>query len=216
MCCFSSFALFGCGVGDLSLDKDLRTTFSYLINGMPDAPITRELVNTLPYASIAAKIGRRGPRGLLVLWRETTRDLLWLSVDNVAIVTRGGRVVQTAGLPYTIRGTKLLSSDPVDHKLHQIPSDTSFVREIDLVDGDTVNTVQIQSRFKVLGPRQIQITGLEFDTILVEELNQARRLNWTFTNRYWVDPADGFVWRSIQTIAREFGAIEIEVLKPAV
>ena len=51
-------------------------------------------------------------------------------------------------------------------------------------------------------------------TILVREKNSARTLNWRFDNLYWVDPADGFVWKSRQVIARSFPPVHFEILKP--
>ena len=75
--------------------------------------------------------------------------------------------------------------------------------------------LNIESTFEVIGPRNITITEIEFDTILMVERNVAHSLNWTFQNRYWIDPFDGFVWKSRQHIARSFPPIDIEILKPA-
>jgi len=55
---------------------------------------------------------------------------------------------------------------------------------------------------------------LDFDTILVRERNSARTLNWRFKNYYWVDPSDGFVWKSCQVIVRSFSPVHFEILKP--
>lgn len=201
-------SLVSCGGG---LGVDVVTAARLAIVGHPDTPISREVVNGIPYASIAAKIGK-GPRSLLVLWRTEQEDLHWLSADGAAIVTRGGRVVKTAGLPTTIRNTVPRSPDPVAAGLHRGENRVYFDREIDLIPE---GTVVMSSDFRELGPRSITIADIEFDTILIEERVAVRGLSWSFTNLYWVDPVDGFVWRSRQTISRDFPPIEIDVLKPA-
>jgi hypothetical protein len=200
--------LISCGGG---LGVDVVGAVKYTVFGSPDLPISRDLVDEIPYATIAAKIGK-GPRSLLVLWRTEGDALHWLSADGVAIVTRGGRVIRTAGLPTTIRDTIILGADPVATGLQLDPEQTLFTREVDF---PSTGIVVMSSNFKVVGPKSINIVEIDFETILVEEQVLAGHLNWKFTNHYWVDPADGFVWRSRQTISRDFPPIVIEALKPA-
>ena len=199
--------LVGCGGG---LGADVLAATQITLFGHPDATFSRETVNNIPYASIAVKIGK-GPRSLLILWRSEREEMHWLSADGAALVTRHGRVVRTAGLPATIRDTVSSREDPLVTGLHQLGETGSWDRELDL---DPEGPVLLYSTFRVIGPRSIEISEINFDTILVEEHVETRGLNWSFTNRYWVDPADGFVWRSRQTIARNFPAVDIEVLKP--
>lgn len=200
--------LTSCGGG---LGVDVVGAVRLTVFGSPDVPISREVVDEIPYATIAAKIGK-GPRSLLVLWRTEGDDLHWLSADGAAIVTRGGRVVRTAGLPTTMRETIIFEADPVATGLQLDHQRTPFMREVDFA---SKGIVVMSSSFKVVRPTSINIVEIDFDTILVKEEVVAKHLNWKFTNRYWVDPADGFVWRSRQTISRDFPPIEIEVLKPA-
>ena len=201
----------GCGENPLGSNLVRAMRFSFI--GQPDAPFDRATVNNLPYASIAAKIGK-GPRSLLILSRLEREDLLWASADNVIIATRRGRVVRTAGLPENLRQTISFTPDPVAEGLHEASGGETYVRFIDL-DLENHYGLQVNSRFEVVGPEEITITEIDFDTILVREKNEAGALNWSFENLFWVDPADGFVWKSRQHIARTFPAIEIEALKPA-
>jgi len=206
-----AIVLTGCGQS-----KVAQTAFdAYRIAfvGFPDVPISRTTVTNLPYASIGAKIGK-GPRSLLILWRQENQDLHWMSADGVAIVTRRGRVVKTAGLPENMKDTRSVVEDPVHAGLHLAANRKSHTREVDFSE-PTRYGLLIDSVFAVVGPRIISIAEIEFDTLLVTERCQVKTLNWTFTNRFWVDPADGFVWRSEQTIARGFPAIAIDILKPA-
>jgi hypothetical protein len=86
-----------------------------------------------------------------------------------------------------------------------------------MIDIDTENRfgIPIRSSFEMIGPKIIEISGIKIKTVLVRELNTAFSINWSFTNFYWVDEFDGFIWKSRQHIARSFPPIEFEVLKPA-
>ena len=72
----AALALSGCAVPPVfaNMGTALRTT----VVGLPDAPITSQYVDNLPYASISAKIGR-GQRSLVVLARYDGPDLHWIS-----------------------------------------------------------------------------------------------------------------------------------------
>ncbi len=209
---FVLVALTACGQSPLG--ANIVRAIQYSVAGQPDAPITRELVSNLPYASVAAKIGK-GPRSLLILWRkDSIGDLLWISADAAALVTREGRVVKTAGLPENLRNTRFANDDPVAMGLHTLQDQMISRRTIDLDLGNNYG-VDLVCEFQVEGQRDVEITEIVFQTILVRERCSARTLNWSFTNLYWVDPADGFVWRSRQHIARSFPPVVIETLKPA-
>lgn len=208
---FGALALAGCG--EAKTARSLVDAFRISLIGHPDVPISRSAIGRLPYASIRAKIGK-GPRSILILWRVDHDDLHWLSADAAAIVTRMGRVVKTAGLPENIRDTRSLAQDPLAIGITSQAAPDTYVRTVDVETDGPLYQLKIESRFREVGARRITIAEIEFDTILFEEICKATTLNWSFRNRFWVDPADGFVWRSEQTIARAFPQITIEVLKP--
>ena len=47
-----------------------------IIYGYPDFPITRELVESIPYASLRLKIGK-GPAGLMILQKKNIKNYLF-------------------------------------------------------------------------------------------------------------------------------------------
>ena len=210
--CGATLGLVGCG--ESRLGQTLVDAYRMSVSGFPDVTISRKTISNLPYASIAAKIGR-GPRSILILWREDRGELHWLSADNAAVVTRGGRVVRTAGFAETLVDTRMSGPDPVASGLQGLSGDKVMTRHVDIRGTEEHHGLPLQSEFRVVRSTKIQIVDLTFDTILVEERVQAAYLDWQFTNLYWVDPADGFVWKSRQQIARTFPPIVIEVLKPA-
>jgi hypothetical protein len=206
------------GCAELPLIANAAEAITYAVIGTPDSNINRDLVSKIPYASISAKIGS-GPRSLLVLGKQENGLEHWFSADNAVIVTRNGRIVQTAGFPENLRQTSFKGHDPVNRLLHKKRYDSDEMRLIfiRLVDTDLENRfgVPIRSEFETLGPKEIMIEGVKVKTVLVKESNSAFSINWSFTNYYWVDAFDGYVWKSRQHVARSFPPIQIEILKPA-
>lgn len=201
------------GCAESPIIANAAKAFKYITVGLPDAEFSRELVTKIPYASLSAKIGK-GPRSLLILNRYAQDEKHWVSADNAVLVTRHGRIVKTTGFPENLLGTSTALRDPVNRRLHTLKKTIRHHRTID-VDIDKRFGIPIFSTFIPMGPRKIVIADLEIKTFLVREENRAQTINWSFTNYYWVDALDGFVWKSHQHIARSFDPISIEILKPA-
>jgi hypothetical protein len=196
--------------GENGIGRNLVTAFQLATVGLPGPTITRATVDSIPYASIAARIGK-GPRSLLVLWEQTAEGLLWLSADGVGITTHRGRIVKTVGLENNLRRTVSLRGDPIGSPL--LAANTS-TRLLDL-EPDGPFELAVESQYRIVGRRTISVTEIDFDTVLIIEDCRAKTLNWEFSNRYWADPADGFIWRSEQFVLPSLPVFEIEVLKPA-
>jgi hypothetical protein len=206
------------GCAELPLVANAGQAIAYAVVGAPDAEINRDAIQKLPFASISAKIGS-GPRSLLVLGKHENGLKHWFSADQAVVVTRNGRIVQTSGFPENLKNTFSNQDDPVNRKLHSFDYGDDkrklfHVRTID-IDKELRFGVPVRSSFEIIGPKLIEISGVKIKTILVKELNTAFSINWSFTNFYWVDKFDGFVWKSRQKIAKSFPPIDIEVLKPA-
>ena len=201
------------GCADSPVLVNAYDALKYLTIGMDGEDISRQTVNNIPYASISAKIGK-GPRSLLVLGDKLGSDLYWYSADNAVLTTRNGRIMKTAGFPENIKNTVLGTRDPVNRKFHQEDFPRHSQRIIDLDTGNNFG-IPITSQYTLLGPRKISISEIDIETVLVKEFNSVKTVNWSFTNYYWSDIYDGFIWKSRQHISRSFDPVEIEVLKPA-
>ena len=183
------------------------------IFGHPNLPLQRSTITKIPYASMTARVGS-GPQALLLLARQQGDEQHWISgLDRSVLALRGGRIVRTFGFPENLKATRQHGADPVNHSLHKLKTPIKGVRYIDLDLGSRFS-LAIDSIFESLGERKIRIVELDFQTILIREKNSARSLNWHFQNLYWVDPEDGFVWKSQQVIARSFPPVQFEILKP--
>lgn len=150
----------------------------------------------------------------MILGRYEGTDLHWISADNIALVTRAGRLVKTAGLPENLRETVMLGPDPVAGTLHRLDEAATARRLVDL-DFESRFGVPVEARLESLGYATIEILERRYDTVVVREDNVAALLDWSFTNYFWVDRGSGFAWRSIQHFTPDLPPVEIEVLKPA-
>jgi hypothetical protein len=206
------------GCAELPLVVNASEAIGYAIFGSADAEIDNESISQMPYASLSAKIGS-GPRSILVLGKKENGHEYWFSADQAVLVTKDGRLIQTAGFPENLKHTAFKGRDPVNRLLHLkkyglANQALQSTRNIDVSMGNRFG-IPVRSHYKTIGDREIQIRGIKIKTILVVENNTAFSINWSFNNYYWVDAFDGFIWKSKQHISRNFPPIDIEILKPA-
>ena len=184
-------------------------TFKSALFGYEDFPITRELIDNIPYASIRLKIGK-GPAGLLILETKERKKNTWLSADQVTIVEREGKIIRTLGLTNNLTSIRPQSVNHVELvKNKDSPIYKSFISL------DNPEVFELELKVKVLnkGLEEIEIVDKKYSLIHFIEEKENRYLRWKSKDHYWVDPEDGFVWKSIQNIAPNIPPILIEVTK---
>ena len=168
---------------------------------------------SVPYASIGVRLGD-GQQIMLVLASDSGQTQLWTSKAHVAISTRAGRIIETAGLPKNLSATVFAGlSDPLPALLRQaMVRPVPEVRDVDFQDLSKYS-VPIRCRLVAGNPDRIVILGHAILAQRFEEHCQSAELDWSFTNSFWADRA-GFVWKSIQHIHPDSDPLEIEVLRP--
>ena len=172
--------------------------------------LTREDVAKFQAASIAARFGG-GLEVLILLQRIEGRNLYWLSTDRVMLVTRGGRLVQTAGFPNDLAHTSFLGPDPVDRGLLHANGQMS-VRQLDYDEFGTA--LFATSKYRVVKKDPIRIIGATIPTVRVSERVRMRSLKWHFTNTYWVHEETGAVWQSRQRFHPDHPALTLTTMRP--
>ena len=142
-------------------------------------------------------------------------SLHWITADRKGLVTRHGRLVQTAGLQGNLRHSQLLDDDPLAGlgTGAQAAPDADLRRLMDF-DQPQRYGIMIGSRFQDLGPEPVIIAELEWDTRHIRETCKAREIDWSFENDYWVDRQYGLVWKSVQHFHPEMPPVVMELLKP--
>ena len=165
----------------------------------------------MPYASMGVRLGT-GPQIMIILAGDAGGQQLWTSAAKIAMTTQNGRIVRTAGFGHDLGGyyvwrclrrgewfaaqTRALAS--------RFPGSQTVFRS-DPVPGQAE-----------AGEETIAILGKDIRTLRIDEScsSQSSQLDWSFENTYWVDPANGLVWRSIQHVHPQLDAIETEILRP--
>jgi hypothetical protein len=179
--------------------------------GFKDPPaVSREEAAAIPYSSIGYRIGNSGQR-LLVLASQTGRTFLWTSSSRVVIVTEGGRITKTAGLPWNLASTVLIGGDPATD-FNQPLSGTAN-RLLDFPDLTRFG-IAISSTFTSTEPETIPILGQPLETVRIVEDCVCDDFGWHFQNSYWIDRDSKFIWRSEQHTHPKLDALKLEIFRP--
>lgn len=172
-----------------------------------DAPVGLNEAAAIPYATLGVRIDD-GREEILVLAVDTLGDRLWTSAARIAIATRNGRIVRTAGFGTDLSGYSAAAGNQEDWaRPHSYSWSGDFT---DLGD----YSVAINCDVRPVGPEPITILGKQLDTVKVEENCRSNELDWSFTNSYWVSARTGRIWRSVQHIHPKGPMLEIELLRP--
>jgi hypothetical protein len=206
--------LAGCdssGPSDYSLYyQAVRQSFSASFgNG---SHITKDQAAAVPYASIGYRLND-GSEQLLVLATDNGGEQLWTSAAHVVIVTRGGRVVRTVGLPQDVSGVTPQRGLDFLEPAAAGKGNLTNVRVEDLPDIPAYGAA-IKCVATPRGMETIAILGHGITTRKIDETCRSDTLNWSFTDNYWVDPDSALVWRSVQHISPKGETLEIETLRP--
>ena len=207
-----SFLLSSCASWPSNIAGNFNQTFkaiSSLIYGYEDFPITQALVDQIPYASLKMKIGK-GPAGLLILESVDKNEYTWVSVDNIYITTRNGRIVRAEGLPNNL--IDFFSTEPSFEKILTSNKIEKHFRYISL-DNPEVFDMRIEVNYRRLDPETVSILDEEKELVLIEEVIENNYIRWKHTNKYWVDQNTGFVWQTIQEIAPNIPPIFLQITK---
>jgi hypothetical protein len=173
------------------------------------ADVTRDQAAAIPFASIGVRVDD-DPEGILVLGSSNGEERLWTAATHIVLLIRGGRVVRTAGLEFNLgelRNLRGVNAAP------PAQGTAESVWEADLPD-QHIFAVPITCRSTARGTETIKVLGSSVATVRVDEECRSEKLDWSFTNTYWIAPQSGLVWRSIQHISPKLDPLEVQILRP--
>ncbi len=173
--------------------------------------ITLQQASAVPYATMGLRVDG-GPEQMIVLAGGQNGPLLWTSAARIALETENGRVVRTSGLPFNLGSTVFSSPDPL-RDIASTRTAANYRRTIDLPDQNAYS-ITLNCTMQAVGPETIKILGQDIPTLRVDETCRSPRLDWEFTNTFWLGQASGFVWRSHQFIHPKLGPVDTEILRP--
>ena len=172
--------------------------------------VALEEAAAVPYASMGIRLGG-GPQVMIILAGDTDGQRLWTSSAKIAITTKDGRIVRTAGFEHNLGGYDPRGLAPGKDGVRTVRWQADFP---DL----NLYSVSIVCQDRQAGDETIVILGKDIHTRRIDEscASEGSRLDWSFDNTYWLDPENGLVWRSLQHVHPQLDAIETEILRPPV
>ena len=156
--------------------------------------------------ALSLSLGRRQARASLHQTQGERR--LWRTAGGLVVATDGARVVATSGLQEMVAATRFDGPDPLTSPLVLSGREAQTRRVVDLM---RLGRQPDGMSFGVTLDCQLRAVEADADSMLVEE---RCRGDATFTNRFWVDPRSGAVFRSEQWIGRGLPPLIVEVLSP--
>ncbi|MDH0291981.1 YjbF family lipoprotein [Pseudomonas sp. GD04087] len=172
--------------------------------------LTRAQVNALPYYQIevtteygSAVMALVRTQGDLQYWQASSRQLLLL---------QDGVVVRTLGFPDDLLGTRLAPDSPFISGLQHIGEEQASQRWIDLGPGYLLD-VPLTGKLRRVGNETVRILDQDHRLLRIDEHLSAPIKGMAATNRYWVDPSDGFILQSRQQVTPSLN-VTITQLRP--
>ena len=185
-------------------------TIRGVIFGQPEYEITRDLVENIPYASAKLKIGK-GAAGLVILESVKNNQYTWVSADKIFVVVKDGRIIRTLGLFNNITSYE----SPKQTFKQLIEENNHFLDYFAYYSFDEpfLLDLKTQNHLSNRGLENVSILGVERNLYLIEEDISNDYIGWKVKNKFWVDPEDFFVWKSIQHISPKLPEFIFEVTK---
>ena len=178
--------------------------------GYPDLNITREVIKNIPYASALLKVGK-GSEGLVILESIQNNNYLWVSRDNEYILIKDGRIQRSIGL-----FNNLTNITSIDQTFEDLLTQSNPVTEYSSYysfEKPTLFDLKVSVSIENKGIQEIEILGEKRNLILIEETISSELIGWKEKNKFWVDPEDYFVWKSIQNISPKLPTFTFQITK---
>ena len=198
-----SLLLTGCGaVAQASLKS-----VGIAMRGKPDIAMDADSIAASRFAQIKVTGAEGG--AILVLGNIDGQHQAWYSSDQNIVFLQHGLVVATHGGPVELRGMSIHGKNPFAD-LRGVAPGTTVKRRYDVMPGYRYG-MTVSGTLQPLGHERLSILGKTRTLLHVQESLQGS--DWSAANHYWVDPGNGFIWKSVQAIAPDT-SLEIIQLKP--
>lgn len=193
---------------DVSLGS--ADTIRQAIRGGTDVHPTAASVAAEPYYQM--QVNAPGGEAVLLLGSVQGDLQGWFGPDGQAVFLRHGVVVRTVGLDANLDHAAFDGSDPFATGLQHVQAPVEYRRVLDWSPGYRYG-IAAKARLEPKGAENVDILGQSRRLLRYDERVSADGARFDVVNRYWVDPADGFVWKSRQ-YAAPGQALELIQLRP--
>ncbi|MGO4311774.1 YjbF family lipoprotein [Pseudomonas sp. KB_15] len=190
-------------------------TLKAAFEGPEPLELTRQQVDATPYyqITIAAPTGE----AVMALVRLQDGVGFWMASTRQILMLEDGLAIRSVGFNDNLDGTRFEGVSPFKTGLHRIPDGLESRRKVDFIAGYRMG-VNVTSHFKKKGLETVHILDRDVELLRVDEEIAMDGLGFTAQNRYWVDPADGFIMASEQHLTPELPLriVQVRPNKPVV
>lgn len=204
--CLGAVLVVGCN----SMTSTAYQTINLAIRGA-DSSITTDMINRLGKTALIARLGQA--EALLVLAGRSGVTSEWHGPSQF-LVTRNGRLVQSAGSPdNSDLLAPLAADDPFLGDLRLLQDGQQLTRVVDYPKRFLTGLPQ-HARY-TLGPvESVDIMGVERTLQRIDEAIDMPTLNFRATNYYWMAPESGQVLASAQHLTPDQPALYLTEVSP--
>lgn len=149
-----------------------------------------------------------GAQAVMVLGGVEGGQLDWYDGKGGGLFVRDGQVVRTIGLAQNLDDSRWISGNPFAQGLHRLQGHFTGSRVVDWSPGYRYG-VRLDVRMTPAAMEDVSILGKVHHLRRIDEQISAPQAGFAASNHYWVDPADGLIWKSRQTVAP---GIELQTL----
>jgi len=177
----------------------------------------RSKVDPTP-ASVAAvpyfQLQVNAPTGeaILILAKVEGKRLGWYGAQHDAVFLNEGMLVKTVGLTENLDSQTVDERSPFHAGLQHLRGPVDYTRRMDWSPGYRYG-VDFTAHLEPRGLEDVTILGKTRRLLRVDEHLEGVQGGMSMNNRYWVDPADGFIWKSRQHVTPDL-ALELIELRP--
>lgn len=198
VCLLAALSLCGCNPLMVASVNNLKSA----VLGPDEVQVTAAQVADVRYPQLT--LTTPSGSGVLALVRERGDLQFWVASGKQVLLMRDGLAVRSIGLGLEgeLDGTRLPAESPFKQGLHRLPDGYTSQRWIDLYQGREVG-VTLNSRFSRKSVETLEILNKEYTVLRVDEQIDAPAIGLRATNRYWVDPVDGFIVQSEQQLTSQ-------------
>jgi hypothetical protein len=179
------------------LPQTTADTVRLVFSGKPALGLSAADVAARPYYQL--QVDSKHGEALLVLGNVDAGREAWYSAQDEIVFLQDGLLVKSWHLGTDIDTTRLPADSPFRTGLQHVRAPVESQRMVDVSPGYRYG-VMLDSRLVPAGIETVDILGTRHRLLRIDEHVRSAALGFEADNRYWVDPADGFVWKSRQTI----------------
>ncbi|MFM9379588.1 YjbF family lipoprotein [Pseudomonas sp. UV AK001] len=208
VCLMAALLLCGCNPLMVASVTNLKSA----VVGPDDIDVTPAQVAEVNYPQL--KLTTPSGSGVLALVRKRDDLQFWVASGKQVLLLRDGLAVRSIGLGAEgdLDGTRLSDASPFKRGLQHVADGQTSQRWIDLYKGQEVGLI-VNSRFTRKSTETLKILNKEYAVLRVDERIDVPAIGLRATNRYWVDPVDGFIVQSEQQLTSQL-RVKIVQLTP--